>query len=296
LKNLELIKSLTLPDFPSGSSINFYDGKLYVIGDDAKSILILDEHYSRHSVIPLFDDLHDRIPKALKPDFETSAIINSEGEDCLLVLGSGSRPNRMRGLLIPLNRATAIEQIKAFDYQEFIERLIANDLGEINIEGSAVVANHCILSNRANGKNPDNKFVVAEIGFWNHPVTTLFSVAALKLPTKSDKTIGVSELCYDPLNDRLLMTLSTEGTDNAYEDGAIGDSYTGWIDNISKKTNDTSIELSGIINLSEDHREFIGEKIEGICIESVTNSNYVLHLVSDDDKGHSKLFKIKLSI
>ena len=91
------------------------------------------------------------------------------------------------------------------------------------------------------------------------------------------------------------MTLSTEATDSSYEDGAIGDSYLGWANAITNKIGNSQIELDGIINLSESNDAFEGEKIEGLCVESVMGDTSIIHLVSDDDKGHTKLFKIKLS-
>jgi hypothetical protein len=43
----EFLSSLLLTDFPSGSSINYYDGKLFLVGDDANDILILDTDYKK---------------------------------------------------------------------------------------------------------------------------------------------------------------------------------------------------------------------------------------------------------
>ena len=292
--SLELIKSLLLPDFPSGSSINFYQGSLYIIGDDANDILVLDSLYNQQSLIHLFDYPEKRIHKVEKPDFETSTIVNLGGEHYLLVLGSASRPNRTKGVLLPLKEKTiAKSQIIAVDYQQFVNRLEAIDPVEINIEGSTVIGNQFMLGNRANRMNPVNKLITTEVDFWKDQFNASIRVSSLKLSTKQDEIIGVSELCYVPSRDRLLMILSTEGTDSSYEDGAIGDSYLGWINEISSKIGRSVIELDCLINLSERSNVFKGEKIEGLCVEMIANNEMTLHFVSDNDRGESTVFKVK---
>ena len=283
-----------LPDFPSGSSINFYQGSLYIIGDDAKDILVLDTLYNQQSLIHLFDYPEKRIHKVEKPDFETSTIVKIGGDDYLFVLGSASRPNRTRGILIPLKeKAIAKNQIIAVDYQQFVNRLEAIDPVEINIEGSTVIGNQFMLGNRANRMNPVNKLITTEVDFWKDQFNASIRVSSLKLSTKQDEIIGVSELCYVPSRDRLLMILSTEGTDSSYEDGAIGDSYLGWINEISSKIGRSVIELNDMINLSESNKVFKGEKIEGLCMEMIANNEMTLHFVSDNDRGESTVFKVK---
>jgi hypothetical protein len=94
----------------------------------------------------------------------------------------------------------------------------------------------------------------------------------------------------------LLITLTSEAVDNAYDDGAIGDSYIGWINDASVKLKAHELKIDKIINLADVNTVFKKEKIEGICVESVTTSEVVLHLISDNDAGESGLFKIKLSL
>lgn len=290
----ELIKSLSLPDFPSGSSLTFYQDNIYLIGDDATDILVLDAQYNQRSLIHLFDYAEKRIPKPIKQDFETSTIVHVDGIDHLLVLGSGSSTNRKKGILIPLKDSLHDNvRIQTVDYSEFIDRLERMDFGEINIEGSTVIGNHFILSNRANSKNLLNKLIITEYSFWKNQAQPNISVSALVLPGNSNVVIGVSELCYLSSRDMLLMTLSTELTDNAYEDGPVGDSYIGWVEKIESKVGQPTITLDGMQNLAESNAAFQGEKIEGICVERAHEGELIFHLISDDDLGHSTLFKVK---
>jgi len=72
IPTIQLLKFLLLVDFPSGSSINYYDNKLYLVGDDATHILILDNDYRKVDSIKLFDNLEKRISKSQKTDLEAS--------------------------------------------------------------------------------------------------------------------------------------------------------------------------------------------------------------------------------
>lgn len=290
---IELITSLLLPDFPSGSGITLYKGHIYVIGDDANTILVLDSEYNVLDNIRLFNFEVKRIPKADKPDFETSLILQSEGRDYLLVLGSASRPNRETGLLLDLANSTT-KTIRQLDLSEFTKRLKQLPIGALNIEGSTVINNFAILSNRANHSNPKNSLIITSTDFWKSQETAPISVLTLDLSVVSNKILGVSELCYVKEKDFLLLTLTSEITSNTYDDGIIGDSYLGRIDNISKKINNNTLELDGKLNLSIANEAFTGEKIEGILVERIEDDAMIIHLVSDNDQGQSRLFKIKM--
>lgn len=294
-----MLSSLLLTDFPSGSSINYYKGKLYLIGDDANDILVMDRDYQTLDTINVFSYPDARIPKPVKADFETSCIVKEKGLDHLLVLGSASRSNRMEGILIPLYElyepelSTNYSRFTNIHFGDFMARL--KNSGEINIEGSSVVGNHFLLSNRSNHSNPDNILIITSNDFWKVQSEASIAISKVVLPNNDSRIIGVSELCYVESKDVLLMSLSSEMTANAYDDGVIGDSFIGWIDSISTKLSQPEIELSAMFNLAQNNPLFSGEKIEGVCVESIDNDVLTVHLVSDNDQGHSKLFKLKIT-
>src|SRR4028118_2317958 len=74
-QKIKLLKKTHLPDYPSASALEFYNGRLYVIGDDASSILVLDKEHQFIDSIHLFPSKEKRIDKAIKPDLEASSII-----------------------------------------------------------------------------------------------------------------------------------------------------------------------------------------------------------------------------
>src|SRR6188768_2086511 len=80
------IQMKKLNDYPSASSIEYYDEKLYLMGDDATKLLVLDTDLNIVDSIPIILYPWNRIPKDIKPDLEASALSG----DNLFLFGSGS--------------------------------------------------------------------------------------------------------------------------------------------------------------------------------------------------------------
>lgn len=297
--DIELLKTALLTDFPSGSSINYYEGNLYLIGDDANNLLVLDNNYKEIKSIALFDYPEKRIPKAQKADFETSTIIVLNEVACLLVLGSASTEERKRVWLIPfLDSIPDINQVlqPVFYTGKFFTYLQSKGINEVNVEGATIIGDYLVLSNRGNLTNPHNHLVFTKKDFLHTKGEPSFSISKLVLPVHTEGFAGVSELCYVESKDLLLLTLSSEATVNSYDDGTIGNSYIGWLCNISDKIQQPDLVLDKMLCLPVSDKEFENEKIEGICVESVNTNELIIHLVSDNDGGESKLFKVKLNI
>lgn len=292
---VRLVKSFLLPEFPSGSSINFYEGKLYLIGDDANHVLVLDTDYSAIESIQLFDHPGKRIPKSEKTDMEASAIVNLNGVPNLLILGSSSEEIRKKMMLVPLRFSGAYGMLPlTYAIEDFISRVKVKGNLNPNIEGMTSVGEKIVLANRGNQTSRENHIIITDPFFWENPDSS-FSIFPLILPVTREEFIGVSGLCYMRPSDILWLTFSMEETGNAYDDGPIGDSYLGWICNVSKKLNDSEWGVDGLINLRETSNEFTNEKIEGLCIEFTHKTQPVMHMVSDNDDGESKLFKLMIS-
>ncbi len=91
----------------------------------------------------------------------------------------------------------------------------------------------------------------------------------------------------------LLFTASIEDTPDAYQDGVIGDSFIGYISNITSKLNDSAVTPDKLINLSGVLKLKGDNKIESVTAEQATKSELILHLAADNDNGESTLFKIR---
>ncbi len=103
---------------------------------------------------------------------------------------------------------------------------------------------------------------------------------------------GVSGLAYAAKGDRLLLSVSTEDTRSAYEDGAIGKSYLWIVDNISSKRGWKAINPNVVIDLEDIDQRFKGYKIESVCVTKEDKNFIHLVLAADDDKGSSTLFRV----
>jgi hypothetical protein len=290
---IELLNYSVINNFQSGSSLDFYQDLIFVIGDDAKDVVILYRDFIEAKRVNMFQSETARIPKDIKYDLETSTIVEIDGVDNLLILGSGAKQEfRSVGYLIPLNTKYVVPE--PFKYNVFTNRLKAQEgIKEINIEGSASVPGKLLLANRGNKSNPDNLLIVTESRFWENQENASIFLCRMLLP---DKDAAVSELNYEEETDTLFFTASIEHTTNAIDDGKIGDSFIGYIKNVMPKLENNTIEVDEFINLSNVDELFVGHKIEGICIEDNQNGNYIINLVSDNDNEESTIFKIKMKI
>ena len=294
INNIQLLKHTIINDFQSGSSLDFYMDYIFVVGDDAKDIVILNKELQEVNRVNVFQSKTQRIPKEIKYDLETSTIVDIDGVPNLLILGSGAKQEfRSVGYLIRLDAKYVINE--PFKYNTFVSRLKNEDgVKEINIEGCASLPNKFVMANRGNKRNPDNLLIITENRFWENQENAAISICRILIP---DKDAAVSEIQYEQDTDTLFFTASIEHTTNAIDDGKIGDSFLGYINNISDKLTKNTIEVDGFYNLSLVDKAFEYQKIEGICIESkekeMNDTFYTINLVSDNDNEESTIFKIR---
>jgi hypothetical protein len=283
-----------LSTFPSGSGIEYYDEKVFLIGDDAKEVLVMNKRWKELQRIPLFESTEERIPKKVKADLEATTVIVVNSIPRLLILGSGSREeHRNKAILLDLDEYRKEE----FDMTVFFDRIKAGGITDLNIESAATLAEgHVIMGNRGNKKNPDNHLIITKNSFWKHQADAELDILPIKFPGKENKlkNAGISGLTYSPVNDWLIFTASTEDTNNSVDDGPIGDSYLGVIENASRKIGRKDMKVNEFINLREAEKSLKGYKIESACVQSEKNGRVKLQLVADNDDGVSCLFKVRL--
>ncbi len=142
-----LLKTQHLPHYPSASAIEFHKNKLYVIGDDATYILVLDKDYTPVDSLGIFKSSEKRISKDKKPDIEAAAIFNQKNKHRLVAISSLSTPGRVTSFVfkLPLKR-----KINAINFGTLRSKLLEQQIPEVNIEGATFIKQQLILSNRAN--------------------------------------------------------------------------------------------------------------------------------------------------
>ncbi len=288
LSSVTLLQTKLLEDFPSGSSVEYAAGKLYLCGDDATEYWVLDTAYNKLKAVRLFTNKTNRIEKSKKTDLESSTLIDKK---YLVMLGSGSTTLRNKVMISSV--AQGATELKVVNTKTFNARVRKRGIKETNYEGLAAFDDGLVISNRGNLTQPINHLIFTANHFWKNQSRVKFEIAAISLPNDTTTFSGISGLAIDA-SDRLFFTASTEGTTNAYDDGLIGDSYIGWINNISKKKSARSIIPDGWLNLGNFDPAFKDQKIEGICIEEDDGKTMIIHLVADNDKGDTRLFKVRL--
>lgn len=286
-----LLSMKTLPDYPSGSAIDYFNNRFYLIGDDATHVLSLNANFEQVDSFTLYDFPEKRIPKDVKADLEAMSIVKDSNTPCILILGSGSLPpHRNSGWL--LNPST--RERLSIRPDSFYNRIRARGIEEINIEGIARTGNQMLLVNRGNKSHPFNHLIITSPRFLQDQQTTAIKIIRIGGQNDTANFAGVSGMDYSAKSDRLFLTVSTENTYNTTSDGEIGKSYLWVINDFASKTRMTAINPDKIIDLSSIDRKFDKQKIESVCISSESGNKIELVLVSDNDNGESTLFRIKI--
>ncbi|HMI79864.1 MAG TPA: hypothetical protein VK484_13790, partial [Ferruginibacter sp.] len=207
----------------------------------------------------------------------------------LLLLGSGSLPPYRSGgwIIDPVTkRADSIR------LDTIYERLKASGLEVLNIEGVCSIPGSVLMVNRGNNAWRRNDLIIVDEEFWKDQSLSPVSIIRLGANTDSIVFNGVSGLDYVVGTDQLLLTVSTENTSSNTGDGAIGKSYLWIVNNISSKKGMRTIDPDTIIDLEKLDKQFIGQKIESLCVTGETKTFLQLALTADNDDGSSTVFMI----
>lgn len=285
---MELIRSATLEYFPSASAIEYDNGKLFVLGDDAPHLLILDTTYRLIDTVRFSSDTGSRISKSIKTDIESAALIRHNNEKYLYALSSFSATNRTNLYYFPLNQP---DSFLVIDYSVLAGML--QNISSVNIEGLAFMQSKFIMANRANSTHKTNQIIITGNVLQENKNSPPL-VMNVRLDTTTVK--GISGLYYLEEKDILFFTASEENTPDAISDGTIADSYIGWIRLFSHKLDDRVLRPDDMVRLSTVDKVFGKQKIESLCIENVKEDVIIMHLVADNDDGKSSLFKIRLTL
>ena len=285
-QKIKLLTKTHLTDYPSASSLEFYKDKLYVIGDDASYILVLNKDHEFVDTFRLFESNGKRIKPEIKADLESSAVVANNGKNYLVIFSSFSTANPNKIIFLELGEnKTSPKMVNA--------RLEKVNVEELNIEGATTLEDKIILSNRANTTHKINRLVIAtldESGTLRDDVKTI----PIRLP-KTKQITGISGLFYVKEKDVLLFSASTEDTPNAYTDGKIGISYIGYVRNFSKKLSNSTVKTK-MMPVSKYLKEKNAQKIESITVEEVNKKSAIVHLAADNDNGESTLFKLRVKL
>jgi hypothetical protein len=276
-------------DYPSASSIEYIDGKLYLMGDDATNLLVLDTNFNIIDSIPIIANTAKRLPKATKPDLEASAFSIDSNE--VFLFGSGSlSPYRNLGWKYNLKT----KERDSINLESLYSKVKDAGIEQINIEGACFVAGKLLFVNRGNKGYPHNHLIITDEKFLNKDSSFQILIIPFAAQKHTASFKGVSGLCYSRETDQLIMTVSTEDTKSSYEDGAIGNSYLWIIDNISTKISNRVLGTKRVVDLEYIDARFKGQKLESATVIGETGGLIHLAMVADNDDGSSTVFKMSI--
>jgi len=281
--------------YPSASAVEYVNGKLYIMGDDATQMLVLDTNFYVVDSIKLFDYPEKRIPKSIKHDIESMLLSTKDSNELILISSGSISPYRDSIWIVDIKSKK--KESKALTY--YYKAAKSKGIKELNIEGAVMTKDEFIVANRGHLGWPENHLIISP---WFLPEAATMGVIPIRYSSDSSTFQGVSSLTYSNLNDALIMTASTEQTASTTEDGAIGKSYI-WI--ITKFSNliltpeqalNPEFKPDIIIDLEKIDPIFKGHKIESATILYESKESLRVVLVADNDNGSSSILKLTIKL
>lgn len=281
-----LIKAI--PNFSSGSGMELLNNTLYAVGDDDAYIWKLTtegEEINHWRIWDTAEIVNNRIPKAIKPDFEAVSWYPIENDSALLIFSSGSKPSRTYIIEAHLSAhpiAFRKNGAKLFDWIKADGNLSEK---EINIEGAAFWNAQLLLLNRARNELyliPKTQFdVFLNINTTSQLTKQTFAYTLPKIDGTEARFSGAAVY-----KDFLIFSASVEHNSDNYHDGAIGGSFIGII-------NLTTLELIKVYPIVYNN-EILKVKLEAINLIRFDNQNITLAGITDDDDGTTSFLHIVL--
>lgn len=310
--NVKVVKKAVLQGIPSASGVEIINGIIYVIGDDSASLFVLDHSLKLLSKVELYIPekvVEGRIPKKLKADLECMTALKYNGNDYLLVMGSGSTDKRNKGFVVKLpTKFNKKYLVNEFDFSPLYNLLKSNrDLctdGVLNIEGLATSEDQLVLLLRGNkaGKNcilyfsleEFLPFVIEDSGMVPFPTTVECDVPSIK-------NVPAGFTGASVFDDKLFITCSAEDTSDPVLDGVVTGSMIGVrpLDKLNLLKGDRSV-FSGstqFAEITDETGQLFPIKVESVSVyEKEEPSTYIAIAVTDDDAGGSEILMVEITL
>ncbi|MGL4262715.1 MAG: DUF6929 family protein [Afipia sp.] len=196
--------------------------------------------------------------KKNKPDFEALLVLPPDARNLhgtLLALGSGSRSNRRRGVVITLDAGGKALASNPVDLAALFTPLDAK-LKETNIEGAAIVGDELLLFQRGNAGAGTNAIVAYPLAvtlrFLADPSVELPApdIRIVDLGTVKNVPLGFTDAAALP-DGRIVFSAAAEDSANAYDDGSLAGAVIGLVDRngaiLSKQPLSPMVKVEGVV-------------------------------------------------
>ncbi|GLS30636.1 hypothetical protein SAMN04488498_10344 [Mesorhizobium albiziae] len=206
--------------------------RIHVIADDELHLASFDlGNLGPGRLLRLFEGELPRAGpdrKKYKPDLEALCLLPPMAGAChgaLLAIGSGSRPNRRRGALIPLEADGSAAQSNVVDIAPLFSPF-ADEFEEINVEGAVVAGDDLLLFQRGSGSDPDNAIVAYPLAAALEAITLPDGKALeprirhIDLGAIGNAPLSFTDAATGP-GFGIVFSAVCEDTTNAYDDGPL---------------------------------------------------------------------------
>lgn len=166
--------------------------------------------------------------KARKADFEVLVLLPRFAgfrHGALLAMGSGSRPGRRRGVLVPLDELGAVSGPPVAIDLSGLYRALGERLGEVNVEGAVVIGAKLCLLNRGHPRKGGSALVRISLRAAQRSIAANGAVGALRCQVRHFE-LGEAEGVPLGFTDgtalpggRLVFCAVAERADDSYQDG-----------------------------------------------------------------------------
>jgi hypothetical protein len=277
-----------IPDFQSGSGLEFHDENIYLTDLSSKQLLVLTQKWKELERIDLFSGGDHTHAHPDHKDLEAYTVIEINKIPRLLALGANSEiATRYKAILLNLDDRTRED----FDIGQFDERLKELGLEELNIKSAAIILGRLVLGNRAKTPDSQNNFIVTDIELWKKQDTEEISLLPVKYPDDTPHGIALSGMCYSSENDWLILTFTSE---DASDLDTPARSFLGLVENASRKVARKQVKINELMDLGDVNKRLKGHVIKSVCLQSDKNGKIKLYLSADHHEGGLHIFKIRV--
>lgn len=263
---LQELCRLNDPFVSAGSGLVIHQDHFYIVADDELGLFSLKHDFSEkgriHRVFPgdLPEDYKER--KRLKPDIEALIVV----QDKLLLIPSGSKPNRNKGALVSIGDFKS--QIVSFSR---VYSVLQGEFRELNIEGAVLLENNIRLFQRGNGKLRENAIIDLSLEHILKDEVSNLAIQRIELGEVNKTPLTFTDATL--MKDMIYFLAAGEKTESTYDDGEFAGAVIGMMDatgNILK-----TVKLD--IDAKPEGLSILGEKF---------------YLVTDDDnrENPSRIF------
>ncbi|MBS1565732.1 MAG: hypothetical protein JST39_15195 [Bacteroidetes bacterium] len=291
---VELLDFKELDNYPSGSGIEFYDDKVFLVGETAGELLVMNKKWKKPERISLAATPKNGSTGPL-PQFEAMTLLEMDKKPYLFIIGPGNNPAGSKAVLFNLETPGKEKGIQVIDLDVFYGRLKSAGLPDLNMEAIAEVYDYLVMVHRGNAANPDNYLVITRPGFWQDQQNAMLQTVKIDFGAKAVKGMGISGITYSDFHEDLFLTITTDAESGG--DDAGGNSWLGVIENLYRKIGREKVrmKINELIDLPSADKAFKGYNFEAVCIQSEKDHSMKLQLVADNAAGRSFVFKVQVT-